>query len=495
MPVIPFIEWTPDAADLGSSGAIVVTNALPGRDGYKPFASLSVVTDATAARPRGALEAFDVDNVSYQYVGDAAALYELNEADLTWTDVTNTGGAYTTGTDEIWDFARWENKVLATNFTDNPQQITMGAANFSDLTTAFKARRIAIVGDFVVFGNTYDSTDGNRPNRIRWSGVGDETTYTVSASTLSDFRDLTTGGPVQKILGGEVGIIVCQRSIFRMSFIGSPVVFQIDEVLPEIGAISAGSVTRLGDNVYFLSEQGFVELTGNGTGVNYIGAGKVDQFFFDDLDPEFLGRMSCIADPTGNRICWAYPGAGNTAGRPNKIIIYDRTFAKWTIIEEEVELLIRAKGIGITLDELDSLGYPDLDLMTVSLDSPLFKQSATQLAAFDEDFKLGFFRGLVKTATIETRESEIYAGANTRLNAFRPLVDLGTVTAEVGSRDRLTDAVVYGSSLSQSASGKFNVRSNARYHRFRLTISGNDWTDALGVQIDPQDARRAEGRA
>jgi len=495
MPVIPFIEWTPDDADLGSSGAIVVKNALPGRQGYKPFNSLSVVTDATATRPLGALEAFDINNVSYQYVGDAAALYELNENDLTWTDVTNTGGAYTTAAGEVWEMVRWENKVLATNFTDNPQQITMGGANFSDLTTAFKARHVAVVRDFVVFGNTYDGSDGNRHNRVRWSALGDETDYTVSAVTLADYRDLTTGGPIQKILGGEIGIIVCQRSVFRMSFVGAPTAFQIDEVLPNVGAISPGSVTQLGDNVYFISEQGFVELVGGGTGVNYIGAGKVDQFFFDDFDPEFIERMSCIADPTSNRIVWAYPGAGATAGRPNKLIIYDRTFGKWSLIEEEVELLVRSKGIGVTLDELDGLGYTNIDTMDVSLDSPQFKQSASQLAAFDESYMLGFFRGLYKTATIETKESEIYAGFNTRLTGFRPLVDLGTVTAEVGTRDRLTDAVVYGSSLSQSASGKFNCRNNARYYRFRLTITGNTWVDALGVQIDPQDARKAEGRA
>lgn len=495
MPVINFIDWTPDDADLGSSGAVVVKNALPGRQGYKPFNSLSVITTATDTRPLGAIEAFDINDVSYQYVGDTAKIYELNELDLTWTNVTNTGGAYTTGAGEAWEFVRWENKVLGVNFTDNPQQITMGDANFTDLSTAYKARHIAVVRDFVVVGNTYDVTDGNRPNRVRWSGIGDETSWTVSASTLSDFRDLPTGGPIQKILGGEIGIIISQRGVSRMTFIGAPVVFQIDEVLPEVGAIGPGTVTQLGDNVYFISEQGFVELVGGGTGVNYIGAGKVDQFFFDDLDPEYISRMSCIADPTGNRIIWAYPGAGNTSGRPNKLIIYDRTFAKWTLIEEEVELLLRSKGIGFTLDELDSIGYTNIDTMDVSLDSAQFKQSASQLAALDEDFKLGFFRGLYKTATIETRESEIFSGANTHLNGFRPLVDLGTVTAEVGRRDRLSDAVTWTSSLSQSASGKFNSRSNARYHRFRLTISGNDWVDALGVQIDAQDARRAEGRA
>jgi len=495
MPVIPFIEWTPDAADLGSSGAISVINALPSRDGYKPFNSLSVISSALNLRPRGSIEAFDINNVSYQYVGTEDAVYEFDENDLTWTDVTNAGGAYTTGASEVWEFVRWENKVLAVNFSDPPQQITLGGANFTDLTTAFAARHIAVVRDFVVVGNTSDISDGNRPNRVRWSALGDETSWTVSASTLSDFRDLTTGGPVQKILGGEIGIIVSQRAVFRMSFVGSPAVFQIDEVLPDVGAICPGSVTRLGDNVYFISEQGFVELVGGGTGVNYIGAGKVDQYFAADIDNEFLGRMSCIADPTGNRIAWAYPGAGNVAGRPNKIIIYDRTFLKWTIIEEEVELLLRSRGIGVTLDELDTIGYPNLDLMDVSLDSPLFKRSATQLSAFNADFKLGFFRGLLKTAVIETKESEIYSGFNTFLTAFRPLVDRGEVTAQIGTRARLSDEVEWSSSLNQSSSGKFTIRSNDRYHRFRLTISGNEWTDALGVQVDPRDAKQGGGRA
>lgn len=493
MPVLRFTDWTPDAADLGSSGAITVTNALPSRDGYKPFKSLSVVTGETVDRPLGAIEDFDADGDSYQYAGDETNLYELDDSDLTWADVS--GATYTTAANEVWEFARWENKILATNFSDNPQQITFGDANFAELTNDFKARHIAVVGDFVVMGNTYDAGDGNMPNRIRWCAIGDEEDWTVSASTLADFRDLTTGGANMKILGGEVGILVSQRSVFRMTFVGAPTVFQIDEVLPDIGAIASGAVCRLGDNVYFISDQGFVELTGGGTGANYIGAGRVDDFFAADLDPDYLHRMSCIADPTSNRIAWAYPGAGNNDGTPNRIIIYDRTFGKWALVEEEVELLVRAKGIGVTLEELDSLGYTDIDTMDVSLDSDLFKGSASQFAAFNGDYEMGFFRGLNKSATLITQESEIYEGHNTQVNAFRPLVDLGTVTARVGTRARLSDEVAWGDSLSQSASGNFDTRANDRYFRFELTISGNDWTDALGVQIDPADARRSSGRA
>jgi len=495
MAIFRFSDWTPDAADLGSAGAVTVINAVPSRDGYQPFKSLSIVTSALAGRPLGGIEAYDNTGTSYQYIGDAGNLYELNEIDLTWTDVSKLATTYATASTDVWEFARWENKILATNFADSPQQATFGDANFTDLTTAFKARHVAVIRDFVVFGNTYDAGDGNMPNRVRWSAIGDETDYTVSQSTLSDYRDLTTGGAIKKILGGEVGIIVSERSTFRVSFIGAPVVFQIDEVLPDVGTIASGTVCRLGDNVYFVSEQGFVELVGGGTGVNYIGAGKVDRYFLDDLDPDYLHRISCVADPTSNRIAWAYPGASNTDGRPNKVIIYDRTFAKWSLVEEELELLLRAKGIGVTLDELDGLGYTNIDTMTVSLDSDLFKGEASQFAAFDEDYKLGFFRGLNKSATLLTQESELYEGYNTQINAFRPLVDRGAVTARVGYRRRLSDEITWSDSLTQSSSGRFTTRANGRFHRFELTITGNDWTDALGVSIDAKDAPKGTGRA
>lgn len=491
--ILQFADWTPDAADLGSSGAITITNALPSRDGYQPFRALSLVTDAVATRPRGGIEEFGPDGTSHQYVGDTENLYELDSGTMQWTDIS--GATYTTGDEEVWEFVRWENQVLAVNFSDNPQQIDLGGAAFADLTTDLKARHIAVVGDFVVMGNTDDSTDGEMPNRVRWSAIGNAASWTVSASTLSDYRDLTSGGAVQKILGGEVGIIVSERSTFRMSFVGAPTVFQIDEVLPDIGAIASGTCCRLGDNVYFISWQGFIELTSNGTGYNRIGAGKVDKFFFADLDSDYLYRISCVADPTSNRITWAYPGGDNSDGRPDKLIIYDRTWGKWSIIEQDVEVLLRAKGIRLTLEELPNLGYTNLDTMDVSLDSDLFKPNAAQLAAFSSDYRMGVFRGLNMTATLVTQESELHPGFNTALSAFRPLVDRGTVAARVASRRRLSDNLSWSDTLTQSSSGRFTTRANGRFHRFELTISGNEWTDAVGVQIDPRDARKVEGRA
>jgi hypothetical protein len=104
MPVLRFLDWTPDAADLGSTGAITATNALPSRDGYQPFKSLSIVTGATSTRPLGGIEEYGSDGTSYQYVGDTQNLYELNDNDLTWTDIS--GATYTTAAGEVWEFCR-----------------------------------------------------------------------------------------------------------------------------------------------------------------------------------------------------------------------------------------------------------------------------------------------------------------------------------------------------------------------------------------------------
>lgn len=492
--MIRFQAWEPDAADYGTPGSVSAINVAPSQYGFQPWNDFAVVTSAIAAVPLGGIEAFDEDQVSFLYTGSASKLYQLDPTDLTWTDSTNTGGDYTTASGEVWNFVRWENKILGVNFTDNPQQISMGAANFSDLTTDFRSRNITVVRDFVVASNTYDSSDGNVPNRVRWSAIGNETDWTVSASTLSDFRDLTTGGEIKKIVGGEVGIIVSERSIFRMSFVGAPTVFQIDEIQPDIGAISGGCVTNLGDSVFMISAQGFIEVTGGGTGIVPIGAGKVDQWFFDDFDSDYPERITSIPDPANNRILWSYPSNAATSGKPDKIIVYDRTFQKWSLIEQELEVLIRSKGFSFTLDQLDGLGYTNLDTMTISLDSGSFKALSSQIAGFNSDFKLGFFSGSYKTATLETAEVQLNEGYMTALNAFSPMVDGATVTAEIGSRNRLSDSVTWGSSLTQSSSGRFTKRSNAKHHRFRLTITGNSWLDAVGVQIDQPDAPRGSKR-
>ena len=483
MPIIPIAEWTPDDADLGSRGSSVVTNAVPGSNSYKPFGAHVSLTNGTDDYPRGAIHLKDKDQNVIQYAGDETKLYELVSS--TWTD-RSLGGGYATGTEETWDMVQWKNQLLATNFSDEIQQITLGGANFADLTSDFRCRRIAVVRDHVVAANTFDVTDNEVPDRVRWSAFNDETDWTVSPTTGADVRDLK-GGPIQRVFGGEYGVLFSETKTYRMDWVGAPQWFQINETLPEVGLLAPGAAARIGDVIYIWSNQGMLAIE-NGTGFRAIGAGKVDRFLQNDLDDTYLYKMSATADPTSGRVFWAYPGAGNSGGVPNKILCYDKNFNRWSIIEDEVELLWRAGGIGFTVEQLDSFST-DLDALGASLDSSQWKGDGEQLlAAFNTDNEHGFFSGSPMTATIETRETEINAGSRTMLNAFRPLVDMGSVTAQVGTRNDLADDVTYTSMLNQTSTGRITTRSNARYHRVRMTLSG-EWQDAIGVQIEGRDAR------
>ena len=486
--------------------------------------------------------------------------------------------------------------------------MTLGGANFANMTTALKARHIGVVGNFVVMGNTWDSGDGNVRDRVRWSAISDETDWTVSPITLADFRDLKTGGGIQAIVGGEFGVICAERSTWRMSWVGSPTVFQIDEILPGIGALAPGGVVSLGDAVFFPSEHGFIAIQG-GASSQFIGAGRVDKFFRNDVDENYYDRIYSVADPKTGQIYWAYPGAGNTAGRPNKIIVYDRNLNKWGYAELELEFIWRSGGTATTLEELDDINLgadlitngdfatdsdwtkgtgwtiaagvathaagtgssinqttavfediyyraqfdvtgrtagsitpllggtsgtavvldgtanletircgvgnqftfqatsdfdgsidnvsikdiDDLDTMSVTLDSAQWKGSAALLSAFDTTFQNGNFTGTPMTAVFETKESEINSGFRTRLNAFVPLVDGGSVTARIGTRNRQSDVVSYSGVLNQSSSGRFTTRSNAKFYRFELTAH-DEWLDAIGVEVNKEDARKAERR-
>lgn len=483
MTVIATADWSPDAAALGNPGVGKAENVLPGPTGYKPFPALETFTNALDAYPRGAISATDDALVTYLYAGDAAKLYSLSGS--TWSDASK-GGGYSTDTEERWEFVRWKDKILATNFSDNPQTIAMGGSNFADLTTAFKARHVAVVRDYVVFANTTDGTDGDQVDRVRWSAFNDETDYTVSSITGSDVRNLNAGGPIQRVFGGEYGVILSEQSTWRMTYTNAPTWFQIEEVLPGVGAIAPGAAAQFGDEVYFLSENGFVRLFG-GRERAFIGAGRVDQTVLADLDRDNLHRMSAVVDPQGNRVVWAYPGAGNTGGRPNKLVIYDRGLDRWSYACAEVGLVWRAAGVGTTLEQLDSVSSSIDDLGT-SLDSSRWKGDAANFAAFDSENKHGLFSGSPMTGVIETKEVELNPGRRTTLTACRALVDGGATAVRTGTRSSSADAVTWTSAKSPRSGGRIPVRASGRFARFELTVSG-EWTDAVGVRVDREDAK------
>jgi len=52
---------------------------------------------------------------------------------------------------------------------------------------------------------------------VQWSALGDESSWTNSATTQADYQDIPDGGSIVGVTGGEFGLIFMDRAIHRMS--------------------------------------------------------------------------------------------------------------------------------------------------------------------------------------------------------------------------------------------------------------------------------------
>lgn len=495
---VELAEWLPDQAALGLPGATVASNVLPSARGYLEAPSLAPCTAALAANCIGAASFRSSANTQYLFAGTLTKLY--TSTGTAWTDASNTTEDYEVASGYQWEFTQYGDRVIATAYYDGsesgtavtfPQTYTMGTStDFANLLTGnvtegsneFRAAHVATVRDFVVFGDIrYDEV--RYPNRIWWTALNDPTTITVSATTQADYQDLPDTGWVRRIYGGETALVVTDRGIWSLRYVGAPVIWQVDLIVPNLGTSFAWGGTQLSGVVYLLTDKGFCAVSRGGE-VRRIGAERVDRYFFKHFAAGSEWRVSCAADPRTGRIFWAYPTANAASGTSDRILVYDTQADRWSEIVQSVEVLLQAGSAGAAPD--DGSGYwfdTSPDSLTLSPDSDLLKGGKLTLAGVDSAHKLGVFDGAALAATVETQEANLVPGARAFVRASRPLCDAGTATVAVGSRNRLTDSVTWSITSAQNATGVCDHRVNARYHRGRLVTSGA-FGHLLGLEVE-----------
>lgn len=482
---IPYGEWLPDLPDYKNPGCTVAKNVIPSGVGYQPFLSQVVYSNALTARCQGAFSTKDSDGNTVNFAGDASKLYRMTGA--AYANVSKVGG-YTTGADEMWAWTRFNNRLLATNFTDAIQTFTVNSSsNFADLSAgAPMARYITKVGSFVVVGNTFDGVDGNVPNRVRWPGIDDPTAWTVSATTQADYQDLDVSkGWIRGVVGGEYGVIFQERAITRMEYVGSPIVFQFREVESGKGTQIPGSIVKVGSLIFYIGNDGFYVFDGDKS--ISIGANKVDKTFFDEVDTSYFSRITATAHPDKQIVAWAMPVSGNTSGRSNRLYLYNyspNAQTRWAIVDGiDIEFFYTSISEGYTLDALDAISA-SLDALLFSLDSRVWTGENYILSGFNSDHKQINFTGSAMNAVLETAEIQVFPGKFTYIRCVRPLVDgSGTVTTQMGTRNLQSESVTYGSAIALNSFGESEVDSDARYHRIRTNITGG-FNDVQGVVIE-----------
>lgn len=408
---------------------------------------------------------------------------------ITTTSATTSGNVrisasetgFNTPANERIRFTRFGNRTIAANFGDRLQSFV------ADTSTSFRnladdapiAKFVTVVRDFVVAAHL-DSAGGNLPYRVQWSGINDETTWATSQTTQADYQDIPDGGHITGIRGGEFGLILMEKAIHRMSYVGTPFIFQFDNISREKGCIASGSVSQYQGLTFFLSDDGFYLC--DGQQVVPIGAEKVDRFFFNDADPDFT-TMSSAVDPVRKLVLWNY----KSKFAERKLLVYSFTTKKWSVMMASSDYISDATTASVTVEQLDSVNA-SLDALSVSLDSNLYAGGKYFLGG-TSGTKVVTFSGANKSATIET--GDISTGGRSLINLARPQIDNGSATVALASRTLLNEVVNFGTATAADSDNRVSLRGSGNYHRIQVNPTGSNWKMAVAVDVDiqPQGVR------
>jgi len=475
---LTFGEWMPDQPSV--SGALTdAKNVVSQAIGYGPFPSPVTFSTSSASEDLTTLYAAKQPNGDTAlFAAGSTKIYTVSGVGA----ITQVKSGMTTGTNDKVRFTQFGSTIISTNNSQKLQSWTLGTStSFADLSaTAPVAKYITVVRDFVVVANTYESAE-QKQYRVRWSAINDETDWTENVNTQSDYQDIPDGGQIVGIRGGEFGLVFLERAIHRMSYVGTPFIFQFDNISRGKGCMVAGSIAQYQGITFFLSDDGFYMC--DGQNITPIGSEKIDRYFIDNASDSDYGTMSAAVDPIRKLVIWNY----KTIYGNRNVLIYNFKTQKWTYGDAGTDFLSEASTSSVTLEQLDSISS-SIDALTTSLDSRLYVGGKYFLGG-TLGARVMTYTGANQTGVIATGDLDI--GANSVVTLARPIVDNGSATVAIASRTLLDQSVVFNTAVAASSENRVPLRSAGRYHRLKITPTGSSWKNAISVDVDvtPQGVR------
>ena len=467
MPIqrIPFTEWKPDQPAIAES-LLDANNVVPSTSGYIPFPSAVNFSNAASENITN-IVAGKFNSVTQLFAGGATKLFKFNNTTLDLEDKSQ-GGGYSGST--RWSFTQFGGVILASNYAEKIQAWTINTSTaFADVNASAPiCKYITVVRDFVVAANI-----SGTPNKVNWSDISDETDWTSGSASQSDYQIIPDGGDITGITGGEYGLVLLEKAIYRMSYIGSPFFFQFDAISRNLGCIDGGSVAQYAGITYFLSDDGFYAC--DGKSITPIGAEKVDKYFYANLNISTISTMSSTIDPVRKIVIWNYP----TTSGGRELLVYNWQIQRWSRCATTSTYLGTAASSGFTLENIGTL-YASLESVPASLDSRIWTGGKYILGGM-KDTKIITFNGDNTTANLIT--SDVEQGYNSVVTLARPITDNGAGTVAIASRRKLDDTITFTTAAASGEGTRVPLRSAGRYHRLSVTPTGN-WTTAIGVDIN-----------
>ncbi len=241
----------------------------------------------------------------------------------TFYDASKGATDYTTATG--WTFTTFGNLVIACSKENAPQVATLadGGMVFADLGgTPPKAKVCTTQKNFVMLGDTNDGVN-NLLDQVWWSGLGNQATWTPSASTQAgNLRLLETPGPITAMVNIRDAVAVYKEdSIYVMDYQGSPLLWTSRLISNGVGCSSPHGVCVVNGIHYFTHRSGVYRF--DGASVQPIGP-QVAHYLSSKVNLQKLyGFVQAAHEESENCVYWFFGNNTDGSGVRDKALVWN----------------------------------------------------------------------------------------------------------------------------------------------------------------------------
>ena len=196
----------------------------------------------------------------------------------------------------------------------------------ADANVPLKNRQVMVTSDrhVVVFGTTpQGSTDLDRL-LIRFSDQENPYEWTATATnTAGDLRVEDGTQIVQAVKTRREVLVLTDRSVHSMQFIGPPFTFGINQISSNTSAISPNGAAAVEDNVFWMGKDRFYVYSGR---VQVVPCTVLDHVF-QDLNESQVEKIVAGVNSEFGEVIWYYPSAGSDEN--DRYVVYNYEQQIW----------------------------------------------------------------------------------------------------------------------------------------------------------------------
>ena len=179
--------------------------------------------------------------------------------------------------------------------------VTASPANIRSILVSPNDRHVIALGSTGI-------DDTFSPLRVRWSDQEDFNNWTPSVSSTSGEVELTDG---TRIIGGvrsrnQINIWT-DKSLYGMSFVGNPFVFQFRQLGTNCGLIGQHACVDYDGRAFWMSDDNFYSFDGQVRNLR----STVRRYIFDDINFSQLDKVYAGVNSEFKEIIWLYPSAAS----------------------------------------------------------------------------------------------------------------------------------------------------------------------------------------